>query len=170
MSKCEFFENAHGGLIRRGQKLFLKKAVVFPFLLFLCESIDKFRKRVHNKFGKMNIGIFRNTALRMAQSTEERGENPRRRNGTVKVRMFFPFGANAPVTRKKSGKALRKGRAAIRRTAPSQDIRFQPPLLAFPKEQSMQCIKMFAPKFEKNFGAFLLQDPAKGVPPSFFTE
>ncbi len=110
MSKCEFFENAHGGLIRRGQKLFLKKAVVFPFLLFLCESIDKFRKRVHNKFVKMNIGIFRNTALRMAQSTEERGENPRRRNGTVKVRMFFPFGANAPVTRVKPGKALRKER------------------------------------------------------------
>ena len=39
----------------------------------------------------------------------------------------------------------------------------------FPKGASMQCIKMFAPKFEKNFGAFLLQDPAKGVPPSFFT-
>ena len=109
MSKCEFFENAHGGLIRRGQKLFLKKAVVFPFLLFLCESIDKFRKRVHNKFVKMNIGIFRNTALRMAQSTEERGENPRRRNGTVKVRMFFPFGANAPVTRKNRGRLCGKG-------------------------------------------------------------
>ena len=133
MSKCEFFENAHGGLIRRGQKLFLKKAVVFPFLLFLCESIDKFRKRVHNKFVKMNIGIFRNTALRMAQSTEEWGENPRRRNGTVKVRMFFPFGANAPVTRKKSGKALRKGRAKAH--APSQDIRFLLFLAAFPPER-----------------------------------
>ena len=99
----------------------------------------------------------------MAQSTEEWGENPRRRNGTVKVRMFFPFGANAPVTRKKSGKALRKGRAAIRRTAPSQDIRFQSPLLAFPKEQSMQCIKMFAPKFEKNFGAFFIAETGGAV-------
>ena len=31
-------------------------------------------------------------------STEERGENPRRRNGTVRC-MFFPIGAGAPVTR-----------------------------------------------------------------------
>ena len=129
MSKCEFFENAHGGLICRGQKLFLKKAVVFPFLLFLCESIDKFRKRVHNKFVKMNIGIFRNTALRMAQSTEERGENPRRRNGTVNVGKEASGAKAQPLEKNGEGGS---NRAANRRRAQSQDIRFQSPI-GFPE-------------------------------------
>ena len=48
-------------------------------------------------------------------STEERGVNPRRRNGTVRC-MFFPIGAGAPVTRVKPGKALRKEWAFAPRT------------------------------------------------------
>lgn len=68
-----------------------------------------------------------------AQSTEECGENPQRRNGTVNVGKEA-FGAKAQPLAKKAGKA-KATRAAIRRRAQSQDIRFQSPLLAFPKEQ-----------------------------------
>ena len=52
----------------------------------------------------MNIGIFRNTALRFfVRSTEERGENPRRRNGTVNVGKEA-FGAKAQPLAKKRGR------------------------------------------------------------------
>ena len=47
--------------------------------------------------------------------------------------MFFPMGADAPVTRVKPGKALRKERAKAR--TPSQDIRFRLFLAAFPQKQ-----------------------------------
>ena len=67
------------------------------------------------------------------RSTEEWGENPQRRNGTVNVKKEA-FGAKAQPLAKKSGEG-ESNRAAIRRRAQSQDIRFQSPLLAFPKEQ-----------------------------------
>ena len=105
------------------------------FYYFLREYIDKMNKKVHNKFTNEYRHIQEHGfAGYFMRSTEKRGANPRRRNGTVRC-MFFPMGADAPVTRVKPGKALRKWRAAIRRRTPSQDIRFQSPLLAFPKEQ-----------------------------------
>ena len=81
----------------------------------------------------MNMA-YRNTASHFfVRSTEERGENPRRRNGTVNVGKEA-FGAKAQPLAKKAGKA-KATRVAIRHRAQSQDIRFQSPLLAFPKEQ-----------------------------------
>ena len=56
-----------------------RASILAIFAIFLCESIDKFRKRVHNKFGKMNMA-YRNTASHFfVRSTEKRGANPRRR-------------------------------------------------------------------------------------------
>ena len=114
---------------------------MIPKLSFIPQALDKWFEKGDNYISveeirlKQNIGIFRNTASHFfARSTEKRGVNPRRRNGTVRC-MFFPFGANAPVTRKKSVKALRKGRAAIRRAAPSQDIRLRQFAAAFPQKQ-----------------------------------
>ena len=109
-----------------------QKASQLPFLLFLRESIDKFRKRVHNKFGKMNMA-YRNMACALCAGTEEWGENPRRRNGTVNVGKEA-FGAKAQPLAKKAGKA-KATRAAIRHRAQSQDIRFLFFLAAFPPER-----------------------------------
>ena len=44
------------------------------------------------------MGIQEQGSRRICAGTEERGVNPRRRNGTVRC-MFFPIGAGAPVTR-----------------------------------------------------------------------
>lgn len=67
--------------------------------------------------------------------TEERGANPRRRNGTVRC-MFFPIGAGAPVTRVKPGKALRKEWAFAPRTESGYSVPIFSP--AFP----MGCMRV----------------------------
>ena len=67
--------------------------------------------------------------------TEERGANPRRRNGTVRC-MFFPIGAGAPVTRVKPGKALRKEWAFDPRTESGYSVPIFSP--AFP----MGCMRV----------------------------
>ena len=100
----------------------------FPFLLFLRESIDKFRKRVHNKFGKMNMA-YRNMACALCAGTEEWGENPRRRNGTVNVGKEASGAKAQPLEKNGEGGS---NRAANRRRAQSQDIRFQSPI-GFPE-------------------------------------
>ena len=81
----------------------------------------------------MNIGIQEHGfAGYFARSTEKRGENPRRRNGTVRCDVLSDWRSSA-VTRVKPGKALRKERAKAH--APSQDIRFRLFLAAFPPER-----------------------------------
>ena len=48
-----------------------RASILAIFAIFLCESIDKFRKRVHNKFGKMNMA-YRNTASRVISRGAQR--------------------------------------------------------------------------------------------------
>ena len=134
--------------------------------IFLCECIDKMNKKVHNKFTNEYRHIQERGSRGICASTEEWGESPQRRNGTVRC-MFFPMGARAPVTRVKPGKALRKGRAAIRRRAPSQDIRFQSPI-RLSRRSNVQCIKTFAPKFEKTLVLFYCGNRRERTLP-FFT-
>ena len=106
-------------------------SILAVFTIFCVNILTKSDKRFIISL-QVNIGIQEQGSHGIRASTEKRGVNPRRRNGTVRC-MFFPMGAGAPVTRVKPGKALRKERAFAH--APSQDIRFQSPLLAFPKEQ-----------------------------------
>ena len=76
------------------------------------------------------------------------------------------FGAKAQPLGGKAGKA----KATVRQTAAEHKVRIFGSvsfLAAFPPER-MQCIKMFAPKFEKNFGAFLLQKPAGAYAPILY--
>ena len=139
-------------------------SVLAIFAIFLCEYIDKTNKKVHNKF----TNEYRHTGTRLcaaARSTEKRGVNPRRRNGTVRC-MFVPMGA-AARSLAGAGKALRKGRAAIRRGSPSQDIRFRSPLLAFPKEQ-YAVHKNVCTKVWKKLWCFLLQKPAGAYAPILY--
>ena len=142
-----------------------QKASQLPFLLFLRESIDKFRKRVHNKFGKMNMA-YRNMACALCAGTEEWGENPRRRNGTVNVGKEA-FGAKAQPLAKKQGRR----KQPVRRYATEHKVRIfgSFSFWRLSRRSVCKCIKMFAPKFEKNFGAFLLRKPAGAVPLPFFT-
>ena len=69
---------------------------MIPKLSFIPQALDKWFEKGDNCISveeirlKQNIGIFRNTASHFfARSTEKRGANPRRRNGTVRC-MFFP--------------------------------------------------------------------------------
>ena len=55
------------------------------FYYFLREYIDKTNKKVHNKFTNEYRHIQEQGSRGIRASTEKRGENPRRRNGTVKV-------------------------------------------------------------------------------------
>ena len=108
---------------------------------------------------------YRNTARAgyFARSTEKRGVNPRRRNGTVRC-MFFP-------TAQRRGHSRERGRLCGKNGllphAPSQDIRFRLFLAAFSPE-CMQVHKNVCTKVWKNFGAFLLQKPAGAYAPILY--
>ena len=112
----------------------------------------------------MNIGIQEQGSRGICAKYRETGCKSPTQNGTVRC-MFFPIGADAPVTRVKPGKALRKERAKAR--TPSQDIRFLLFLAAFPPER-MQVHKNVCTKVGKNFGAFLLQKPAGAYAPILY--
>ena len=81
------------------------------------------------------MGIQEHGSRRICAGTEERGANPRRRNGTVRC-MFFPIGAGAPVTRVKPRKALRKEWAFAPRTESGYSVPIFSP--AFP----MGCMRV----------------------------
>ena len=64
---------------------------MIPKLSFIPQALDKWFEKGDNYISveeirlKQNIGIFRNMASHFfARSTEKRGVNPRRRNGTVR--------------------------------------------------------------------------------------
>ena len=101
---------------------------MIPKLSFIPQALDKWFEKGDNYISveeirlKQNIGIFRNTASHFfARSTEKRGVNPRRRNGTVRCDVLSD-GAEAQSLAG-AGKALRKERTKVR--TPSQDIRFR---------------------------------------------
>ena len=70
-----------------------RASVLAIFAIFLCEYIDKTNKRFIISL-QMNIGIFRNTALRCGAEHRETGCESPTQNGTVRC-MFFPIGAAA---------------------------------------------------------------------------
>ena len=107
-----------------------RASILAVFTIFCVNILTKSDKRFIISL-QMNIGIFRNTVLRCGAKYRETGCNSPTQNGTVRC-MLFPIGA-AARSLAGAGKALRKERAKAH--APSQDIRFQSPLLAFPKEQ-----------------------------------
>ena len=80
-----------------------RASVLAIFTIFCVNILTKSDKRFIISL-QMNIGIFRNTALHFfVRSTEEWGENPRRRNGTVNVGKEA-FGAKAQPLAKKRGR------------------------------------------------------------------
>ena len=102
------------------------------FCYFLCECIDKMNKKVHNKFTNEYRRIQEHGfAGYFARSTEKRGVNPRRRNGTVRC-MFFPTAQQRGHSRER-GRLC--GKNGLLPHAPSQDIRFLLFLAAFPPER-----------------------------------
>ena len=100
------------------------------------------------------------------RSTEERGENPRRRNGTVNVGKEA-FGAKVQPLAKKAGKA-KATRAAIRRRAQSQDIRFRLFLAAFQPER-MQVHKNVCTKAKKWLWCFFILTRRSGTAPILYS-
>ena len=146
-----------------------RASVLAIFTIFCVNILTKSDKRFIISL-QMNIGIFRNTALRCGAKHRETGcKSPTQKRHCEGADVLS-------VWRKCAGHSKKIGEGFAERdsgnTPHSTKSGYSVPTSAFgfPKGASMQCIKMFAPKFEKNFGAFLLQDPAKGVPPSFFTE
>ena len=142
-----------------------RASILAVFTIFCVNLLTKSDKRFIISL-QVNISIFRNTASHFfVRSTEEWGENPRRRNGTVRC-MFFPMGADAPVTRVKPGKALRKERAKAH--VPSQDIRFQSPLLAFPKEQYAVHKNVCTKVWKKLWCFFIAETGGSGTAPILY--
>ena len=95
---------------------------------------------------------YRNTALRFfAQSTEERGENPRRRNGTVNVGKEA-FGAKAQPLAKKRGRR----KQPVRQYAAEHKVRIfgSVSFWQLSSRSVCECIKTFAPRFEKTLVLF----------------
>ena len=131
---------------------------MIPKLSFIPQALDKWFEKGDNYISveeirlKQNIGIFRNTASHFfARSTEERGENPRRRNGTVNVGKEA-FGAKAQPLAKKRGRR----KATARQTAAEHKVRIfgSVSFWQLSCRSVCKCIKTFAPRFEKTLVLF----------------
>ena len=98
----------------------------------------------------MNIGIFRNTALRCGAEHREMGCESPTQNGTVRC-MFF-------LTAQQRGHSGETGEGFAERTGfcPTHQVRiFGSNLHSWLSQRSsMQCIKTFAPRFEKTLVLF----------------
>ena len=141
-----------------------RASVLAIFAIFLREYIDKTNKKVHNKFTN-EYGIQEHGfAGYFARSTEKRGANPRRRNGTVRC-MFFPTAQVRGHSRER-GRLCGKNGAFAPRTKSGYSVPTS--AFGFPKGASMQCIKMFAPKFEKTLVLFYCRNRRERTLP-FFT-
>ena len=145
---------------------------MIPKLSFIPQALDKWFEKGDNYISveeirlKQNIGIFRNTASHFfARSTEKRGANPRRRNGTVRC-MFFP-------TAQQRGHSGETGEGFAERTGESPRTKsgYSVPIsaLGFPKGAVCKCIKTFAPRFEKTLVLFYCRNRRERTLP-FFTE
>lgn len=111
---------------------------MIPKLSFIPQALDKWFEKGDNYISveeirlKQNIGIFRNTASHFfARSTEKRGVNPRRRNGTVRCDALSDGAAAQSLAG--AGKALRKERAFAPRTESGYSVPIFSP--AFPAER-----------------------------------
>ena len=144
---------------------------MIPKLSFIPQALDKWFEKGDNYISveeirlKQNIGIFRNTASHFfARSTEKRGANPRRRNGTVRC-MFFP-------TAQQRGHSGETGEGFAERTGESPRTKsgYSVPIstLGFPKGAVCECIKTFAPRFEKTLVLFYCRNRRERTLP-FFT-
>ena len=114
---------------------------------------------------QMNIGIFRNTACAgFARSTEKRGANPRRRNGTVRCECSFRLAQQRGHSRERGRLCGKNGRK------PAHQVRiFGSNLHSWLSQRSnVQCIKMFAPRFEKTLVLFYCRNRRERTLP-FFT-
>ena len=109
-----------------------RASILAIFAIFLREYIDKTNKKVHNKFTNEYRHIQEHGSRGIFVRVQRNGVRIPDAERHCKVYVLSD-GRSSAVTRVKPGKALRKERAKAR--APSQDIRFQSPLLAFPKEQ-----------------------------------
>ena len=119
--------------------------------IFLCECIDKMNKKVHNKFTSKYRHIQEHGfAGYFARSTEKRGVNPRRRNGTVRCECFFRLAQQRGHSRERGRLCGKNGRK------PAHQVRiFGSNLHSWLSQRSsMQCIKTFAPRFEKTLVLF----------------
>ena len=133
------------------------------FTIFCVNILTKSDKRFIISL-QMNIGIFRNTARAgFARSTEKRGVKPRRRNGTVRC-MFFPTARRRGHSRERGRLCGKNGRK------PTHQVRiFGSNLHSWLSQRSsMQCIKTFAPRFEKTLVLFYCRNRRERTLP-FFT-
>ena len=107
-----------------------RASVLAIFAIFLREYIDKTNKKVHNKFTNEYRHI-QEHGFALRREVQRNGVRIPDAERHCKVYVFSDGAAARSLAG--AGKALRKERAKAH--APSQDIRFQSPLLAFPKEQ-----------------------------------
>ena len=135
------------------------------FAIFLCECIDKMNKKVHNKFTNEYRHIQEHGfAGYFARSTEKRGVNPRRRNGTVRC-IFFPT-AQQRGHSGKTGEGFAERMGLLPRTL-SQDIRFLLFLAAFPPER-MRVHKNVCTKAKKWLWCFFILTRRSGTAPILY--
>ena len=134
-----------------------KKHHSFRFCHLCVKLLTKSDKRFIISL-QVNIGIFSEHGLRTLRGNRGTGcKSPtQKRHCKCGKGSFRRKGA---ATRKKSGEGESN---PCGNTPQSTKSGYSVPISAFgfPKGASMQCIKMFAPRFEKNFGAFLLRKPA----------
>lgn len=108
-----------------------RASILAVFTIFCVNILTKRTKRFIISL-QVNIGIQEHGSRGIRAEHRETGCEAPTQKRHCKVYVLSDWRSGA-VTRVKPGKALRKERAKAH--APSQDIRFQSPLLAFPKEQ-----------------------------------
>ena len=141
-----------------------RASILAVFTIFCVNILTKSDKRFIISL-QMNIGIFRNTArAEFSCKHRETGCEAPTQNGTVRC-MFFP-------TAWRRGHSGETGEGFAERTGESPRTKsgYSVPIstLGFPKGAVCECIKTFAPRFEKTLVLFYCGNRRERTLP-FFT-
>ena len=139
-----------------------RASVLAVFAVFCVNILTKSDKRFIISL-QVNIGIFRNTALRCGAKYRETGCESPTQNGTVRC-MFFPTAQRRGHSRKRGRLCGKNGRKPTHQVRIFGSVSFW----RLSRRSSMQCIKTFAPRFEKTLVLFYCRNRRERTLP-FFT-
>ena len=135
-----------------------RASVLAIFTIFCVNILTKSDKRFIISL-QMNIGIFRNTALRCGAKHRETGCKSPTQNGTVRC-MFFPTAQQRGHSRERGRLCGKNGRKPTHQVRIFGSFSFW----RLSRRSVCKCIKTFAPRFEKTLVLFYCKTRRRGYP------